>query len=163
MSYQNVLVGIDGSKQAKFAFYKAAEIAKQNHAALHLLSIINGQKFPDSTPQGYGFADNHIYDSAVATMQEQLSELEKIAKDDGITDISKKVLIGNAKEELAVKYPQAHQIDLLVVGMTGLNAVGRMVIGSSAAYCVQMAPCDVTVVKTDNSNQPLEIKKKIHR
>lgn len=163
MSYKNVLVGIDGSRQAKFAFYKAAEIAKADHARLHLLAVINGQKFPDSTPQGYGFADNSVYQQAIDEMKTQLSELQQIAKDTGITDVETSVMIGNAKEELAVQYPEQHQIDLLVVGATGLNSIGRLIVGSTSAYCVRVANCDVNVIKTDNSNQPIHIKKSIHR
>lgn len=163
MSYKNVLVGIDGSKQAKFAFYKAVEIAKEDHANLHLLSVINGQKFPDSTPQGYGFADNHVYDPAVKTMKAQLAELKQTAEKNGIENVETTVKIGNSKEELASKYPQDHAIDMLVVGATGLNSIGRLIVGSTAAYCVRVADCDVTVVKTDNSNKPIDIKKSIHR
>lgn len=163
MSYKNVLVGIDGSRQAKLAFYKATEMAKTNRAALHLLAVINGQKFPDSTPKGYGFADNSVYQPAIDEMKDQLAELKQIAEDAGIVKVATAVLIGNSKEDLAVKYSQQHDIDLLVVGATGLNSIGRLIVGSTAAYCVRVAKCDVTVVKTDNSNQPIEIKKSIHR
>ena len=41
MSYQNILVGVDGSKQADMAFEKAVDTAKTNDAKLYLLSIIN--------------------------------------------------------------------------------------------------------------------------
>lgn len=163
MSYKNVLVGIDGSRQAKFAFYKGVEIAKQDNANLYLLSVINGQKFPDSTPKGYGFADNSVYQPVVDEMKQQLAELKQIATDSGITATTTEVLIGNSKEELAANYPQKHDIDMLVVGATGLNSVGRLIVGSTASYCVRVAPCDVTVVKTDNSNKPIDIKKSLHR
>ena len=124
MSYKNVLVGIDGSRQAKFAFYKAAEIAKVNQAKLHLLAVINGQKFPDSTPQGYGFADNSIYQPAIDVMKNQLLELEQTAKNSGINQVETSVMIGNSNEELAVLYPQQHNIDILVVDATGPNSIG---------------------------------------
>lgn len=159
----NVLVGIDGSRQAKFAFSKATEIAKKNNANLYLLSVTNGQKFPDSTPKGYGFADNSIYQPAVDEMEQQLAELKQIAEDSGVNKITTDVLIGNSKEELAVNYPEKHKIDMLVVGATGLNSISRLIVGSTASYCVRVAPCDVTVVKTDNSNKPIDIKKSIHR
>ena len=44
MSYQNILVGVDGSKQADMAFEKAVDTAKTNDAKLYLLSIINGER-----------------------------------------------------------------------------------------------------------------------
>ena len=35
MSYQKILVGIDGSTQSDMAFNKAVEVALQNNAELH--------------------------------------------------------------------------------------------------------------------------------
>ena len=48
--------------------------------------------------------------------------------------------------------------DLIVVGATGLNAIGRMIVGSTSAYIVRQAPCDVTVVKTDEDNRAVNFK-----
>ncbi len=36
MSYQNILVGVDGSKQADMAFEKAVDTVKTNDAKLYL-------------------------------------------------------------------------------------------------------------------------------
>ena len=158
MSYKNVLVGIDGSRPSKEAFYKAARIAKRDNASLHMLSVINGQRFPENTPKGYGFADNSIYQPAVDEMKRQLAEFEKVAKDQGISDVKTTVMIGSPKAELATKYPEEHDIDMLVLGGQGLNSVSKHVLGSTATYCVRVAKCDLTIVKTDNGNKLMEIK-----
>ena len=65
MSYQNILVGVDGSKQADMAFEKAVDTAKTNDAKLYLLSIINGERYQSTGPGGYGFVSHRIYDSAI--------------------------------------------------------------------------------------------------
>lgn len=159
MSYQKILVGIDGSKQSDMAFDKAVEVAKQNDAKLYLLSVINGERIPSSGPNGYGFVDRSIYKPAIETMKEKLSEYQQKAKQAGVKDISMEVEVGNAKVELAESYPAKNNIDLIVIGATGLNVVGRLIVGSTAAYTIRQAPCDVTVVKTDMNNQKVDLKK----
>ena len=152
MSYQKILVGIDGSKQSEMAFSKAVDIAKQNDAALYLLSVINGERYPTTSPSGFGFVDKSIYDSAIQEMNKRLAENKQKAEDAGVKEVR------NAKVELAEKYQKDNEIDLIVIGATGLNAIGRLIVGSTAAYTVRIAPCDVTVVKTDLNNQKLDIK-----
>lgn len=159
MSYQRILVGIDGSKQSDMAFNKAIEVAKQNNAKLFLLSVINGERYPSTGPNGYGFVDHSIYESAVQEMNKRLSKYKEKATQAGIKDVSVDVEIGNAKLELAEHYPTENKIDLIVIGATGLNVVGRLIVGSTAAYTIREAPCDVTVVKTDMDNKKLDVKK----
>lgn len=42
---------------------------------------------------------------------------------------------------------QKEKIDLIVMGATGLNAVERVLVGSTTSYVVTHAPCNVLVVK----------------
>lgn len=158
MSYQKILVGIDGSKQAEMAFEKAIEAAKINKAQLYLLSVINGERYPSTGPGGYGFVSHSIYNEAVQTMQKKLADYKQQALDAGIKDVTTAVKIGNAKVELAERYPKENQIDLIMIGVTGLNVVGRILVGSTAAYAIREAPCDVTIVKTNLENHKLDIK-----
>ncbi|MCH3923139.1 universal stress protein [Limosilactobacillus sp.] len=158
MSYQKILVGIDGSKQSDMAFNKAVELALQNHAQLFLLSVINGERYPTTGPSGYGFVDHSIYESAVEEMKKRLGAYRTKAENAGIKNVTTEVSIGNAKLELAEHYPSEHGIDLIVIGATGLNVVGRLIVGSTASYTIREAPCDVTVVKTDMKNKKLDIK-----
>ena len=93
--YQHILVGIDGSKQSKMAFKKAIEVAKRNHASLQLLSVINGERYPDAV--GYGIMDHDVYEKAKDKMDGLLSDLVKQAKDEGQTDEKSEVMVGNLK------------------------------------------------------------------
>lgn len=159
MTYQEILVGIDGSKQADMAFDKAVETAKLNKAQLYLLSVINGEKIPSGGPNGYSLVDRSIYQPAIDTMEKRLDEYKKKAQAVGITDVVTEVKVGNAKLELAENYPKNNGIDLIVIGATGLNMIGRLIVGSTAAYTIREAPCDVTVVKTDKDNKKVDLKK----
>ncbi len=159
MTYQKILVGIDGSKQADMAFDKAVETAKLNKAQLYLLSVINGEKIPSGGPNGYSLVDRSIYQPAIDTMEKRLNEYKKKAQAAGITNVVTEVKVGNAKLELAENYPKNNGIDLIVIGATGLNMIGRLIVGSTAAYTIREAPCDVTVVKTDKDNKKVDLKK----
>lgn len=158
MTYQNILVGIDGSKQSEMAFDKAVELAKVNKAKLHLVSVVNGERYPDTDTVGYGFVDQSIYKSATNRMKETLDHYKRSAEADGVKEVTTTVKVGNAKAALAEEFPKENNIDLIVIGATGLNMVGRLIVGSTASYVVRVAPCDVTVVKTDNANHKLHIK-----
>ena len=159
MAYQRILVGIEGSKQSDMAFNKAVEVAKQNDAKLYLLSVINGERMPSGGPNGFGFVDRSVYKPAVETMKEKLAEYQQKAKQVGVKEVTMEVEVGNAKVELAESYPAKNDIDLIVIGATGLNVVGRLIVGSTASYTIREAPCDVTVVKTDQNNKRVDLKK----
>ena len=77
----------------------------------------------------------------------------------GVSAVTTKVFSGNAKVELSTGFVTREGIDLVVVGASGLNVVGRMIVGSTTAYVVREAPCDVMVVRTDEDNKPLAIEK----
>ncbi|HJA46897.1 MAG TPA: universal stress protein [Candidatus Limosilactobacillus excrementigallinarum] len=154
-NYKNILVGIDGSKQSMMAFHKAIDLAKRNEAHLHLLSVVNGEHYP--TAAGYGIIDRDMYDAAVERMKKTLAKLVEDAKQVGLTDVDSSVMVGNAKIAITDQYPKKHDVDMIVVGATGLNVIGRIIVGSTAAYVIRHAPCDVTVVKTDENNQPVKV------
>lgn len=156
-AYKNILVGIDGSKQSLMAFHKAIAIAKRNgdDATLQLLSVVNGEHYP--TAAGYGIIDRDMYDEAVNRMKKLLDKLVQEAKDKGLSNVEASVMVGNAKIAITDQYPKKHNVDLIVVGATGLNVIGRIIVGSTAAYVIRHSPCDVTVVKTDENNQPVKV------
>lgn len=153
--YQHILVGIDGSKQSVMALDKAIDVAKRNHASIQLLSVVNGEHYPDAA--GYGIIDHDVYDKAKQKMTDLLGKMSQRAKDAGVTDVKADVMVGNVKLALTEQWPQNHDVDLLIVGATGLNVIGRMIVGSTAAYVVREAPCDVMVVKTDLDNKPYKV------
>lgn len=157
--YQNILVGIDGSKQSEMALDKAINLAVQSDATLSMVSVINGERFPNTSTIGFGFIDRDVYDQAVEQMEKQLAKYKEKAQKSGVKEVNTEVSIGNAKVVLATEYPKKHNVDLIVAGATGLNFIGRMIVGSTATFVIREAPCDVIIVKTDNDNQPVDLAK----
>lgn len=53
---------------------------------------------------------------------------------------------GDPKRSI-IEFAKENDIDLIVIGATGRGAIERTLIGSTTAYVVNHAPCNVMVVK----------------
>ncbi|WP_265459957.1 universal stress protein [Enterococcus sp. HY326] len=142
--YQRILVGIDGSQQAQEAFEKAVEVAKRNHSALFVANVLDQKAY-----SFIGFAP--ISETVVETEIDQSKSLIDAAKayaqKAGVTEVEGILAYGSAKEAMAHQLPNKYQIDLIMVGQSGLNAVERFMLGSVSSYIIREAPCDVLVVR----------------
>lgn len=142
MVYQNILVGIDGSKRADKAFETAIKLAKAFRAKLYLVWVVNRDRGMDSS---FGVNEDFYQDFAVRTRKKLQPYLKKAL--DKETNASAEVVVGSIKTILAYDYPKQHDIDLIVLGSTGINAVEKMLQGSHTDYVVRHADVDVLVVK----------------
>jgi nucleotide-binding universal stress UspA family protein len=50
------------------------------------------------------------------------------------------------KASIATEIPKKYEIDLIVMGKSGTNAVSRIFLGSTTSYVVQKAAVNVTVI-----------------
>ena len=139
--YKNIQVAVDGSKEAYLAFSKAVAIAKRNHATLEILHVIDTRSFQNVSS----------FDSA---MVEQVSKARatKAGAEDGHYSIE----FGSPKTIIGHDFPKKHNIDLIVVGATGLNAVERLLIGSVTEYVTRTSKCDVLVCRTEEVKDALQ-------
>lgn len=140
--YKNILVGIDGSDRADKAFDVAVALSKTFSAKLYLVWVVNRDRGMDSS---FGVNEDFYQDFADRTKKRLHPYLEK-AQAAG-ADASAKVVIGSIKTILARDFPQQHNIDLIVLGNTGINAVEKMLQGSHTDYVVRHSKADVLVVK----------------
>ncbi|MCD2137101.1 universal stress protein [Salinicoccus halitifaciens] len=142
--YKQILVAIDGSKEAEGAFKKSIGIAERNNATLNLVNVIDTRSF--GAIEGYDRSIAHqVYKSA----EELLSEYKKEAANAGIENVNIVVDYGSPKVMIPRNIAQKVHADLIVCGATGLNAVERFVMGSVSERIVRSAKCDVLVVRTD--------------
>ncbi|XJZ26480.1 universal stress protein [Bacillota bacterium Lsc_1132] len=142
--YQNILVAIDGSTEAEWAFKKAIEIAKRNNATLLLAHVIDTRTF--ATVEAY---DRTIAERADQFATELLENYQKTAKDAGISQVQYVIEFGSPKVKIPKEIAKKNQVDLIICGATGLNAVERFFIGSVSEHITRYAPCDVLVVRTE--------------
>ncbi|KRL97977.1 universal stress protein [Liquorilactobacillus satsumensis] len=155
--YKNVLVPVDGSKEAELAFKKAVAVAQRNGAAtkVHLLHVVDTRAF-----QNVSSFDTTMVEQVADTAKETMEKYIKQAKEAGITNIDYAIEYGAPKPVIAKDIPQEQKTDLIVIGATGLNAVERLLIGSVTEYVTRTATCDVLVVRTDTENKPVKAEKK---
>jgi len=147
--YTNILVPLDGSKQAEVALNKAVAVAKRNQAHVDVLAVVDPGQF------GYnlaGLADGDITYQLVQDSEAYLKETIAKIKKDGFEDIDFHIRMGSPKPIISQDFVADHHNDLIMMGATGLNAMERVLEGSVTTYVQRNALTDVIVVKTDLMN-----------
>lgn len=145
LAYSNILVAVDGSKQAEWAFKKAVQIARRNdNARLALVHVVDTRSY--GAVEAY---DVTMAERAKGYAEELLSEYKQEALAAGLTNIETLIENGSPKVAIAKHAAQAVNADLIVCGATGLNAVERLLIGSVSENITRSAKCDVLVVRTE--------------
>ena len=146
--YQNILVGIDGSDQAMSAFKKAVEVARRNQGKVYAATIID-QQVP--TMMGYAPLDSSILEQEKDTAKNLIDDCKAYAKSVDFDLVEGIVAYGSIKDALATQLPDQYDIDLIMVGQSGLNAVERFMMGSGASFVIREARCDVLIVSPEET------------
>ena len=155
--YNNILVPVDGSKEAELAFKKAVAVTSRNgdSAHLHLLHVVDTRAFQNISSFDTAMVEQ-VTDTAKKTLEKYVAEAHQA----GLKNIDYSIEYGAPKVIIAKDVPAQKNIDLIMIGATGLNAVERLLIGSVTEYVTRTATCDVLVVRTDLDNKPALNEKK---
>lgn len=140
--YEHVMVAVDGSFESELAFNKGVNVALRNNGELILAHVIDTRAL-----QSVATFDTYIYDKLEQEAKEVLSELEQQARTQGLTQVRQVIEFGNPKNLLAHEIPDRENVDLIMVGATGLNTFERLLIGSSSEYILRHAKVDLLVVR----------------
>lgn len=151
LKYSQILVAVDGSKEAEWAFKKSVGIAKRNHATLNLVNIIDTRSF--AAIEAY---DRSIADRAQKFAEDLLNGYKREAEAGGVEKVNIVVDYGSPKTMISRELAERVSADLIICGATGLNAVERFLIGSVSEHIVRSAKCDVLVVRTDDQGGEIE-------
>ena len=152
-TYKKILVGVDGSEQAMEAFRKAVEVARRNEGEVIVTNVIEQQMTTALTVAPLG---NEYIEEQMAHGNEILERWRLYAESVNFSKITKDLTFGQAKSVLAIELPKKHNIDLIMVGQSGLNRVEAMMVGSVASYVIRKAPCDVLVVTPTEKQEETE-------
>ncbi|ADH98848.1 universal stress protein [Salisediminibacterium selenitireducens] len=144
LKYNNVLVAVDGSKEAKRAFNKAVQLAGDHDANLFISHIIDTRTF--ASVEHY---DRTIFAEAEQYARDMLEEYKETAVERGIKKVSLVLDYGSPKVKIAKDVAKKYEIDLIVTGATGLNAVERFLIGSVSEHITRHSNCDVLIVRSE--------------
>lgn len=146
--YSKILVPVDGSNESRLAFEKAIEVAKRNRAQVLIAHIIDTRVL--QTPTGF---EGNFNEEIQRQTENLFQEYRQYAQEHDFNDIDFVLEYGSPKVYISKNIPKDYQIDLIMMGATGLNAVERLFIGSVSEYVIRNASCDVLVVRTDLENQ----------
>jgi len=144
LSYKQILVAVDGSKEAEWAFKNSVAIAKRNDSTLNLAHVIDTRSF--AAIEAY---DRSIAERAQNFAEELLNSYKKEAEAAGVSKVNIFVDYGSPKSLIAKDLAKKVEADLIICGATGLSTVERFLIGSVSEHIVRSARCDVLVVRTE--------------
>ncbi len=137
---RRMLVADDGSKGGEKAFAYALALAKRLGVGLQMVCVEEAPRFPASI------------DEVTETLADEGSQFDKVvaaataqAAAQGVA-FQPHVVIGHPVAAI-VEFIQRGGYDLLVVGFMGHSALYNRIIGSTTDRLVELAPCQVLVVK----------------
>lgn len=128
-----ILAAIDGSRESE----KVTKALKQfPESDVTVVEIIDPQIYFSANVPIPTNMDRLAYEE----IKEQIHELSKYHK------VKYRIEFGNPKVMLAHDMPDHIKADLIVISRTGLNAVERILIGSTANYVATHAKIPVLIV-----------------
>ncbi len=140
--YKKILIGIDGSVESAAAFDKAVAVAKRNDAELLLVNVIDLRSF-----QSISTYDTMVAEDTKKGAEQLIADFADEARAAGVTKIKTIVEFGSPKVMMATTIPTQEQVDLIMIGATGLSYIERLFIGSVAQYIVTHATCDTLIIR----------------
>lgn len=145
LTYRNIIVAVDGSEEAEWAFKKSIEITKRNNAELHLVHILELRSYPADAES--------IKTRAEKYGNELLAKYKQMALEQGLENVDTILEIGSPKVTITKKVAKKIKADLIICGATGLYAVERLFIGSVSENITRSANCDVLIVRTQKDEE----------
>lgn len=134
-----ILVGYDGSEQAKRAFQFGLELARLYQARVLVLAVAQ-------LPEPAAMVESTAFlDEAEAHYSESFGNLRTAAQTAGV-ELETRVVVGHAAEQI-VHYAATEKADLIVVGHRGKSLIQRWLLGSVSKRIVSYAPCSVLIVR----------------
>ncbi|WP_373894910.1 universal stress protein [Virgibacillus natechei] len=139
--YKNILVAVDGSQAAEYAFRKSINVAKRYEGCiLNIVNVIDTRSF---------VTYNHsILDQAQKQAEELLNGYKAQAVAEGIENVNIVIEHGSPRSIITNDISDSVEADVIICGATGLNTVERFLIGSVSESIVRSATCDVLVIRT---------------
>jgi nucleotide-binding universal stress UspA family protein len=131
--YMKILVGYDGSSQAKLALDVAKKHAQAFKAAVYVVTSLTGET--ETTTE------------EIKQAQEELEYTKEFFSESGIPVETHLLIRGLTPGEDLVKFGQEHGMDEIVVGVKKTSVVGKTLFGSNARYVILNAHCPVVSAK----------------
>jgi nucleotide-binding universal stress UspA family protein len=138
--YSRILIANDGSAGAARALTAAIELARRLHAPLQMVCVEELPRFPTSVDEVVEeeAEARKLFDRVILASHKQAKAAH--------VKLESHVIPGHAVSSI-VEFVERERFDLLVVGFMGHSALYNRLIGSTTDRLVELAPCQVLVVK----------------
>lgn len=138
--YRKILIAHDGSEGAGKALTTAIELSRRLKAALHMVSVEEIPRLPATI-------DEVIEEKQEANRRfDRVIERARAEARASRVKIETHVIAGHPVPSI-VEFIEREGCDLLVIGYMGHAALYNRLIGSTTDRLVELAPCQVLVVK----------------
>ena len=138
--FNRILHANDGSDHAFRALVFALEIAKQNEAELHMVSVEEIPYLPE-------YIEEVREEKGVAARRfHAVFQRAKAMAEERDVKLQTHLMAGHPVRDI-LQLAAELNVDLLVIGATGHSALYERMIGSRADRIMQLAKCPVLVVK----------------
>ncbi|MHB9072723.1 MAG: universal stress protein [Desulfobaccales bacterium] len=135
-----VLVATDGSEHSMKAVQRGLELAETQQAQVTLMSVAYYvADYMEGMPPNI---QDKLEDEARAALQKAKALFD--AKNLPVETVLEAGLV---PANLIIQKAQDGKFDRIIIGSTGMNALERIIMGSTASKVVAHAPCEVTVVR----------------
>lgn len=140
--FLNILVAIDGSEHGAAALRTAAQLARDEHARLTIVTAVApAPAFATLSAAGVALTDAaHLMGEVGARIRDQVDALPD---DLSVTTI----VVGGQPSDVILERLGAGRHDLLVMGTRGLGRVGSALLGSVSQAVLHAAEVPVLVVR----------------
>jgi nucleotide-binding universal stress UspA family protein len=138
--FKKILIANDGSDGAFRALSAALRLAHSHKAQAHMICVEEMPWIPGSREEVIG--EKELEDRKYA---EVMAKAESESKRHHVK-LTSHVVVGHPVPSI-VDFIEQNRFDLLVTGFMGHSALYNRLIGSTTDRLVELAPCDVLVVK----------------
>ena len=142
MPYQNILVAVDLGATTETVIERAAALARDHHAELHVLHVIEPLTitYGGDIPMDFSAIQEEILDQAK-------QQLNKLCENLGVAEANRHLVTGRPESEIPSQ-AKAINGDLIVVGTHARWGLA-LLLGSTTDGVMHSAECDVLAVKVD--------------
>jgi universal stress protein A len=142
MPYQNILVAVDLGATTETVIERAAALARDHHAQLHVLHVIEPLTitYGGDIPMDFSAIQEEILSQAK-------QQLNKLCENLGVAEANRHLVTGRPESEIPAQ-AKAISGDLIVVGTHARWGLA-LLLGSTTDGVMHSAECDVLAVKVD--------------
>lgn len=142
MPYQNILVAVDLGATTETVIERAAALARDHHAQLHVLHVIEPLTitYGGDIPMDFSAIQEEILSQAK-------QQLNKLCENLGVAEANRHLVTGRPESEIPAQ-AKAINGDLIVVGTHARWGLA-LLLGSTTDGVMHSAECDVLAVKVD--------------